>query len=256
MRRVHFITYFVAALIFPGCGGGDLSGPPEAPLWRTCPISTYNWPGGSVDLHTDDPKGCPLTLQHECQYVKYSGIISWPNSGYVVYNLTDFYYTDGNFNVQGGTYTPTWSNPVTTPTVQITGEYRAALAGFQVSNNADALHFRFQRVDNSTITSAGLVAAYGFGNPVRITFPESVDPYTSFRVNADLLDAEFIPPVTYTWSEGGNPLGYTADYFDFPGSDPGVERFFELTISDSEGRSHYRAFSVRTRLCTWPCNES
>ncbi|MFN2601918.1 MAG: hypothetical protein ABR582_17025 [Gemmatimonadaceae bacterium] len=187
--------------------------------------------------------------------MNFNGTAHWSQSGYVVYDLTDFFYYDGYENIRGGSYFPSWTS-TSGITMQFTGSYQAALAGFQIQNNRDLLIFRFQRADNSTIASQGFSAAYGFGNPARITAPSTGDPYTPFSVNADLLDPMFVPPVTYSWTDGGNPLVYTSDYFEFPGSEPGINHDFEVTISDSEGRSATTTVHIHTRTCYAPCDES
>jgi len=258
MRRYHLLILTSAAIIYPACHGGDLSGPPENPIWRGCSLQPTDWPGGDFDIQTDMALGCPLRLQSEGQWVNFGGVAHWPTTGYVVYGVTGFYYLDGNYNVQGGAYYPAWNLDGTGGYVmQFTGSYRAALAGFQVLNNADALSFTFQRAQGSPqYGKMSFIAAYGFGNPMRLTAPEAVDPYTYFRVNADLLDPTFVPPVTYTWTDNDNPLSYDSDYFDFFSGEGGVNHTFQVTISDSQGHSTSQSYMVHVRTCYAPCNES
>jgi hypothetical protein len=264
MRRLHLASYILCAALFPGCGP-DATGPAEAPeQYRTCHISYVDWPGaGVLNATTDSPWGCPATLPARFIEVPFHATITW-QSNWVQHGYVQFSVLNRNFHPAPGVYIPTWSAPGgSTVVVQGPGHYTGG-SGIGTQNNGDPaaqqdyLSFKFTRLSDSKPAYATWVVPWQDpGFPIaRVSGPTSVQPYTDFLLNADLLDITFVPPITYTWTRNGEVLAWTQDWFQQWGGDMGVNHEFNVTITDSEGRSHSLTHYVHTLNCVGEgCNE-
>lgn len=241
--------------ITTGCDGIDIT----IDKARYCDLEhSEDFPTTEQDAQfdTDIPTGCPVSIPYVGYPIGFVANGWFPQGGsHPVNGVTYiFEHTDAFRYWRGNGAFATWQSLSGYWKLHVTGDYDAGLAGFNPYGvaRADYLRSYLHRTGDANHIWAELVAYYGNGPRAAVYGPLEVIGWEGFTLNADLLDPNFVPPVTYTWKKNGNDMGVSTDHFYYPGSAPDSNDDFEVTVTDYYGDTAIAVQHVRTKNCVTP----
>jgi len=165
-----------------------------------------------------------------------------------------FAHFDAYNSYHGGIVQDTWSYNAGYDHVSVTGDYLAGVAGFYPTGVAaeDHLSNKVQSIYYGTVEAIVDVAYQNGFARMTIDGPSEVIGWEGFTLNADLHDPDFVPPISYSWTQNGVNIGMYTDNFYYGGSPPDSNEDFTVTAVDLYGRTATETHHVRVKNCTQP----
>lgn len=255
MKRRYLLALLIAAATLPSCGDIEINGPDVKA--RECPVRRINKFPPNAEFHSDIASGCTVSLPGSPWPLNFAINASFDRTSidngvypsYYIFQAFDAYNVS-----HGGSYDPGWSQHGDFDDINVTGNYFAAYAGFHPSGVMPVDHLKN---DVSTrywgIQYAFIDVDYANQYPsLTITGPAQVIGWEGFTLNADLHEPDFVPPITYSWTQNGSDMGTNSDSFYYGGSPPDTDDDFVVTAVDLYGQTASQTHHVRTKGCSTP----